>query len=279
MDKLDHLGWVAGLCVEAYGIRLGVRTNSDDPAVLRDLDWLLPPGTTYRTDPAVDVLYSVVRGKIQTGGQRNYHLLYMNATRLVRTMEWPELQERLLLGARLLVTQSVQRDLFVVGTAVGHGDAAMLVLGLGQVARLALVQALVSAGGRYMSSEYALISKDGGVVSPFPNLIPVRPESGAAGTYRSPAALGWPVETRSLPLKLVVLAKHAPHSAWKQRAITPGRGLLALMSEAIAARREPEAALSVFDRALEHARVVEVRFGNHADAAERLLNEIAEEVP
>jgi hypothetical protein len=272
MDKLDHLGWVAGLCVEAHGIKLGVRTTTDDPAILRDLEWLLPPGATRTADPTVDVLYSVVRGKSQTSGQRNYHLLYMNSTRVVRTLEWPELQERLLLGTRLLVTQSVQRHLFVAGAAVGHGDAAMLVLGLGQVARLALVHELVSAGCTYMSSDYALINNDGQAVSPFPNVIPVRRESGEAGTYRMPTELGWPVETRSLPLELLVLARHAPDARLTQRPITPGRGLLALMSEAVAARREPQAALRVFDRALEQARLVEVRFGNHADAARQLLN-------
>jgi hypothetical protein len=274
MDKLDHLGWVAGLCVEANGIGLGVRTNTQEVAVLNDLERLLPPGATPRLDPSVDVLYSVVRGKSRAGGQRNFHLLYMNSTRVVRTMEWLELQERLLLGARVIVTQSMRRHIFVAAAAVSWGERAILILGLGQIARLELVQALVSAGCKYMSTEYALISKEGALVSPFPNLVPLRPALGEAGTYRLPAELAWPEETRTLPIGSVVVATHTPADSWRQRRITRGRGLLALMSAAIAARREPETIVRVFDRALANATLLEVRFGHSGDAAERLLNTI-----
>jgi hypothetical protein len=259
------------LCIEANGIGLGVRTTTEDAAVLDDLERLLPPGATPRVDPTVDVLYSVVRGKSQVGGQRNFHLLYMNATRVVRTLEWPELQERLLLGARVIVTQSVRRHIYVAAAAVSCGAQTILILGLGQIARLELVQALVSAGCKYMSTEYALISTEGAVVSPFPNLVPVRSALGEKGTYRSAAELGWPEETGSLPIRLVVIATHAPEASWRQRRLTQGRGLFAMMSAAIAARREPETTLRVFDRALANATFLEVRFAHAGDAAKRLL--------
>src|ERR1700730_11319493 len=106
MDKLDRLGWAAGICVDAYGIGIGVRTTSEDPAVIDDLRRLLPPGAEPRIDPGVDVVYSLIEGKILGPGRRNYHLLYMDSTRIARTMERSEVQERLRLGSRLMVANS-----------------------------------------------------------------------------------------------------------------------------------------------------------------------------
>jgi len=42
LGRLDALGWRAGTCVEAYGLRIGVRTNATE--LLDRLEAHLPPG-------------------------------------------------------------------------------------------------------------------------------------------------------------------------------------------------------------------------------------------
>ena len=41
MDKIDRLGWAAGINFISYGLRIGVRVN--DPAIIDKVTEQLPP--------------------------------------------------------------------------------------------------------------------------------------------------------------------------------------------------------------------------------------------
>ena len=65
MEKLDRLGWAAGLAFTAYGVSVGVRVS--DPGVLERVRALLPPGWKPAGKPRVRRLYSLIVG----GGTRH----------------------------------------------------------------------------------------------------------------------------------------------------------------------------------------------------------------
>ena len=91
MDKLDPLGWAEGMSFEAYGLRVGVRTNR--PGVLETLLNHLPPGWSPISSPEVQQLYSViVGGDHERPNIRRFNILYANAVRVVRTMNLNEVR-------------------------------------------------------------------------------------------------------------------------------------------------------------------------------------------
>src|SRR5574339_565886 len=54
---IDRLAWRAGACIEAHGVRLGVRTNA--PEMLVRLERCLPPGWRPSASRRVDELFSL----------------------------------------------------------------------------------------------------------------------------------------------------------------------------------------------------------------------------
>ena len=89
MEKLDRLGWTAGMSFMAYGTRFGIRAN--DPEVLERVLPHLPLGWATDSSPTVDFLYSIlVGGPGKRKGVRRYNLLYAGSGRLVRALDIAE---------------------------------------------------------------------------------------------------------------------------------------------------------------------------------------------
>src|SRR5262245_39318390 len=89
MEKIDRLGWAAGLSIYTYGLRVGVRVNR--PEVLPRLEERLSPGWEPGCSPFVDYLFSLKVGGARGGGRvREYTLLYGGLTKLARTMDLDE---------------------------------------------------------------------------------------------------------------------------------------------------------------------------------------------
>src|SRR6516225_4482814 len=86
MEKIDRLGWAAGVSGCVCGLRVGVRTNSAE--VVDRLTECLPPGWEPADSPFVDLLYSFrVGGADERRNLRHYHLLYFGMQRIARTMD------------------------------------------------------------------------------------------------------------------------------------------------------------------------------------------------
>lgn len=220
------------------------------------------------------MLYSLIVGRgapPDAPGKRFYHVLYMNATRLARTLDWGEAKERFMLGGRILVAHHARRERFVAAGAVGHRGRAIVIVGLGQIVRTALVAALVRAGCTYLSSEYAPIADDHRFVLPFPNPLPIRQQPSDRARLCPGEEIGGSTETEALPVGLVVVAEHRPGAGWQQHEVSRGRGVLALMTQTVNARTQPQNALGTLGRALTGARMLQVRFGDVDEAACRLL--------
>ena len=85
MLKIDRLGWAAGVCGVAHGLRIGIRVTKQE--VLASLEPCLPPTWKPASSPIVDRLYSLVVGAGPARPNvRFYHLLYGGAARLARTL-------------------------------------------------------------------------------------------------------------------------------------------------------------------------------------------------
>jgi hypothetical protein len=266
LDKLNRLAWSEGTCIEAYGLRLGIRTNR--PEVLQDLEPRLPPGWKPSAGPRVDRLFSAWLGARDARVKR-YHLIYAGILRRARTLDYEEALATLEAEIRQSLAAGSRRLVFVHAGVVGIDGRAILIPGRSGAGKTTLVAELVRAGATYYSDEFAVLDASGRV-HPFAKPLSIRTADGR--TVSTPVeSLGGTAGVRPLPPLLVALATHKPGARWKAERLTPGQALLALLAHTVPVRRRPAASLGALRAALRHAVVMKGSRGDAALTAQMLL--------
>ncbi len=86
---MDRLGWAAGLSLAPHGLKIGIRTSD-----LAGLEVLRHVITSLGYQPTVldevHLLYSLRIGNPAKRGRRHFHLLYMGAAQLARSLDLDE---------------------------------------------------------------------------------------------------------------------------------------------------------------------------------------------
>jgi hypothetical protein len=260
MEKIDRLGWAAGISFVAYGTHLGIRVNN--PAVLERLSNHLPPGWEPSSDPMVDGLYSLtVAGNGGRKGVRQYNLVYAGASRLARTLDLDDALQHLEWNMQWVVAVNSTENLFVNAGVVGWKRQAIVILGGGFSGKTSLVAALLRAGATYYSDEFAVFDRQGRVW-PYPRLLSIRGQGGEASRRCPPEELGATSGDAPLPVGLVVVTEYEPGTCWQARSLSPGEALLALLNGTLAARRQPEHALTTLQQVVMQAKSITSKRGD-----------------
>lgn len=270
MEKIDRLGWAAGLSFTAYGRRVGIRVS--DPSIFGSVLGLLPPGWGPASSPLVHRLYSlVVGGPGPRAGTRRYNLLYENAALLARTMDLDAVLDTLQGNLHRYVAEFARGRIFVHAGVVGWHGQAIVLPGRSFAGKSTLVAALVKAGATYYSDEYAVFDLRGRA-HPFRRPLSLRGAPDERPRTYSAAELGAPRTGKPLPVGLVALTKYRSSARWRPRPLSPGRAVLALLSNTVPARRRPEVALQTLQRAVIGALVIESARGEAETVAESILH-------
>jgi hypothetical protein len=274
MQKIDRLGWAAGISFVSYGLRIGIRTNQ--PEVLEQVRPLLPPGWKPAPSPMVDYLYSLRVGRAgRSRNVRSYHLLYGGPKRLARSLQLEELYEPLESELQLFVAEWARRRVFLHAGVVGWRGRAILVPGRSFTGKTSLVAALVRAGATYYSDEYAVLDTRGRV-HPYPRRLSIR-EAGSNRPRRCPPeALGGRAGSRPLPVGLVVVTNYRPGARWRPRALSAGRAALALLDNTVPALRKPAAVLDTLQQVVCHAPTLKGVRGEAEEMVEALFRRMEE---
>src|SRR5689334_5806035 len=112
MEKLNRSVWAAGLCFTSHGVRVGVRVNKAEALDL--LIPFLPPRWRPTTDPVVDEIFSFVLGGAgPQSNVRKYHVLYLNAGRVSRTLDLQEVTQAFDSAVALYVAEFARSRVFV----------------------------------------------------------------------------------------------------------------------------------------------------------------------
>ena len=272
MEKLDRLGWAAGLCFVSYGRRVGIRVN--DPKVLEHLPGVLPPGWKPATSPIVDHLYSLLVGSAGQGSTvRRFNLLYAGPARLARTLNLGEVFESLQSNLHLTIAEAARGKLFVHAGVVGWRGRAVVLPGRTFSGKTTLVAALVRAGATYYSDEYAVFDTRGRV-HPFPIALSIRDETGDRSRKWPAEALGGLPGVQPLPVGLVAFNRYRPGGRWRPRVLSPGQAMLALLANTVAARRRPKAALAALQQVVSHAPILKGGRGEAEEMIEAILDQV-----
>ncbi|HSB61461.1 MAG TPA: hypothetical protein VLI67_07060 [Vicinamibacteria bacterium] len=251
-------------------MRIGIRTNA--PRALDDLYPHLPPGWRPSRAALVDQLFSLRVGGARRGNLRAYNLLYWGSARRARELDLGAVLEVLESDLRLCVASAARRRIFVHAGVVGWKGRAILLPGRTFSGKSTLVAELLRAGATYYSDELAVL--DGrGRVHPFAKPLVLRKAGAFAGRFPA-EELGSSAGVRPLPVGLVALTRYARGRRWRPARLTPGRGLLALLSHTVPVRLRTQAALAALREVTMRAPVLKGVRGEARETAGALLRQV-----
>jgi hypothetical protein len=273
MEKIDRLGWAAGIIANVYGLRVGVRVN--DAEMLDRVAERLPPDREPASVPFVDFLYSLRVGKPDPRrNTRNFHLLYFGLHRLARTMDLDEVFDELEGHLQMRVALFATRRVLVHAGVVGWRGRAIVVPGYSRAGKSSLVAELLKLGATYYSDEFAVLDARG-QVHPYARRLSLRQQGDQPTLRRTATDFGAEIGSEPLPIGLVAVAKYRPGANWRPRRLTAGQTLWELLNCTLSAQVQPEAVVNVLERAVAAGAVGQKGFrGETAETAELLLREV-----
>jgi hypothetical protein len=270
MEKIDRLGWAAGIAFTAYGLSVGIRLS--DRRMLDGVKAMLPPGWRPATKPTVQRLYSLIAGG-PTGraGVRRFNILYSGAARLARTHDLEEALRHLELDIELYIADRARRRTFVHAGVVGWNGRAIVIPGRSGSGKSSLVKALVQAGATYCSDEFAVLDERGRVY-PYPiPLVIRRAQAGAPPVKCRVEELGGVAGTRPLPVGLVLVTRYTGQARFRPRRLSAGRAVLDLLAHTLPARRRPKLVLDTLTQVVSQALVLRGARGEAEETADQIL--------
>jgi hypothetical protein len=272
MKKLDRLVWAAGLSFNAYGVRVGLRANSEE--AFKIAAEYLPPDPKPSASVEVQRLYSFVLGGEARGPKlRRYHLLYANEVQLVRTFDLDHALRSFEDDSQFYIAESAPRRVFVHAGVVGWRGRAVLIPGRSFSGKTTLVAELVKAGAVYYSDEYAVLDAKG-LVHPYTRPLGLREEGGSKSERHSIESLGGTRGRRPLPVALVVVTEFKAGARWRPRPMTAGQGALALLNNSVSMKSRPEATFPVLKQAASRAPFLKSARGEAREVIDSILSEL-----
>jgi hypothetical protein len=272
MKKLDRLGWAAELSFRTFGLAIGIRAS--DPGLLTSISPYLPPDFEPASKTVVNRIYSVIAGGSPGHAHiRRLHLLYGNAQRLARTAELTNLCDTLRSDVNLYIAENAPRLLFVHAGAVGWRGRAILIPGPSFSGKTTLVQEFLRAGASYYSDEFAVLDARG-FVRPFATSLGVRSGNPARQEMHPAEEFGGAIGVRPVPIGCVIATSYRCGARWKRKAISKGLGVLALLTNTVAARKHPSRALSALSRAVASTQIFRGYRGEAKEVVESVLGEL-----
>jgi hypothetical protein len=277
MQKMDRLGWAAGMSFLSYGIRFGVRTNK--PEVLEQVLDCLPPEWKPAPSPVVSYLYSLIVGGTPTRPNvRLFNILYMGPARLTRTLDLSEVLRTLESDVALTVAERARRRVFLHAGVVGWRGRAIVIPGRSFSGKTTLVSELVRAGATYYSDEFAVLDAEGRVF-PYARPLAIREvnEEGVLRTRKIPVeALGGVPGAGPLPVGLVVATRYERGARCRLRRVSAGKGAMALLANAVGARYRPKDTVATLRQMVARAPVLKGVRGEAEACADRILKKLDE---
>ncbi len=276
MEKIDRLGWAAGLALNSYGVKIGVRVS--EPEVLERIPALLPPGWKPARTPKVERLYSLrVGGRGKRAGVRRFNLLYADAERVSRTMELDQALKALESDLQLYVAEMARRRVFVHAGVVRWRQHAIMIPGRAFSGKSTLVMELVKAGATYYSDEYAVCDRQGRV-HPFPKPPSLRSKAGVPLPKGGGTGVTRRAGVKPIPVGLVLLTDYRPGARWRPRALSQGRAVLEILRQTVSARMEPRVAIDTLRQVVAGALVLKGVRGEAHEMVDSLLRRASEHI-
>lgn len=271
MRRLDELPWTDGLAFTIWGVRLGLRTM--DPAVLPAVLPLLPPGWRPSGTLRVQWLYSWASRGARRRGNPPIHTLYGGPYHMNQGSDLGRLSLTLATDIQAQLALRSPRRIFVHAGVVGWRGKAILLPGRSGVGKSTLTAALVRLGASFLSDEFAVLDHQGRV---YPYPLPFRfPRKDGPGSVRIRVEdMGGCPASTPLPVGLVAVLRFRASGSLKVHTLSPGRGALELVAQAVQARIRPLLVLRTAAKTTSNAVRLKGHRGEAEEAAAFLLERL-----
>ncbi len=256
MEKIDRLGWAAGVSFTSHGVLVGVRVNNAEALGL--VQDYFPPGWKPSSATIVERLYSFVYGgggEEQSRGVRRFNLLYRDISRLVRTRNLDEALAMFESDLQMHVATKAPRRVFVHAGVVGWKGQAVLLPGRSYSGKTTLIAELIKAGAIYYSDEYAVLDARGRV-HPYARPLQIREDETGRQQRYAVEKLGGRAGVKPLPVKLVIVSQYKPGAKWRPRELSAGQGVLELLNQTVSARIQPGKAFAALQQVATQALIL-----------------------
>jgi hypothetical protein len=255
---------VARIAFEAYGVH--VEASVTPAAELDRLRALLPPG--WRPCPASAVRKRFAIRPDATGT----YALHKDDERFVDALGLDLALELLEAQVRAYVALHAPDRIFVHAGVVGHRGRAIVIPGMSFSGKTTLVAALVGAGATYYSDEFAPLDENG-LVHPYAKPLSVRDDRQVQHDH-DVKSMGGTVGEEPLRVGAVVATEYIPGAQWRPRRLSPGEGVLALLSHTVAAQTRPKQVMRFLSGCVDGALAVEGPRDDAVELAPLLLAEL-----
>jgi hypothetical protein len=264
----DFLPRSTCLAIDAYGLSVGIRSN--DSSILELLPAHFPFGCAPPKTNRLDRQYSFRAVKQSEAGKHKNIVLRQGPNLLTETEELEEALQIFENDLEIYVAERAPRHVFVHAGVVGWSGGAILIPGRSFSGKSSLVAALCHLGATYYSDEFAVLDPQGRV-HPYrrplhlrqavPHVPSPKPENPAQSAALAP-----------LPIRLIILTYFQQSARWNPQPLSQGQAILHLMANTMCAQRQPQAVLTVLNRSLRSACVIQSPRGEAREAAHHLLS-------
>jgi hypothetical protein len=238
---------------DAYGRRIQIDLDDGvDEATLFDrLADRLPPFTRLRTRDEPDRLYRVLP-RDSAGGVDARCRLLVNTAPLATARTLDDAADCLVADLQTFLAVSAPGRIFVHAGVVAVRDRAVLLPGASGAGKSTLVDALVAAGARYLSDEFAVIGPDGRI-HPYARPIRLRVAGGPDRRVRLGDGRGWR-SRQALRVGRVLFTNFEAASHFDPTPLSAGAALLRLLSHCPSAQARPAQTLAALRHVVSEAR-------------------------
>ncbi len=253
--------WSAAQAIQLFGIRVGIQTNQAE--WMERLESHFPPLWQPVSAGVVDRVFSFRFGKTT-------HTLFENDELTLKARSLKQVLETFERQLKMYVAEMARRRVFVHAGAVAWNGKAIVIPGRSYTGKTSLVKGLVEAGATYYSDEYAVFDLQGRV-HPYPQPLALRKPGGFNQKKCSVETLGGIVGAKPLPVGLIIVSKYRAEARWRPVQLSAGHGVLALLDNAVPARRKPEVVMPTLQKAVNGATILKGDRGEVEDVVQRIL--------
>ena len=267
MDKIDRLGWAAGLAADVFGVRVGIRVQ--DSSVLDLLLSRLPSHWTPLESAVVDRLYSVVT---PTGGRENlrqFCVLYGDHARLTRTNRFQDLLDSFESDLDLHIAANSRDWLFVHAGAVKWRGDTILIPGASHTGKSSLVSEFLNYGASFYADDFAILDRSG-CLHAYGRPLCLRIGAGKVQKVH-PEYLGV-LPAGPARVSLVLFTEYDSEASWRPQKVSSGQGMLRLLQNTPSARKRASFVMDALSNAI-HGAAIHVGFrGEKGETVRRILD-------
>lgn len=261
MPCKDNLLSVGRLCICSFGVKIEISyecAEFNEGELSELLAKVLPNGFEKIESAAGEHRFRLFKN---FRNEKWLYELHSETEFIAATQTKAEIFDRFESRIRITVAEFAVGKVFIHAGVIGWKGKALVLPGKSYHGKTTLVAELVRKGAEYFSDEYAVLDEDG-YAHPFPKMLSVR------GIIDDFQQVDLPVEKfggkaaqKPLQVGLILLTEFEKNAVWKPEIMSPGEGILEILSHTIPIRYKPGFTLKVLNKVTNRAIITKTRRG------------------